>query len=272
MKRAVRMMRATLLAALATVAIWGVGPARADTFTVTDSSFVGDVYTFRYLTRYNQAYVNGALTPFVSLFTSNTGWERSVWVDGVTWYWQGPSGPPSAQATMAWDLTTVTRPISKVQLNVGNWLFTYDPIYHYSVGDTITGDVSSDGRATWTSMYTYVGPGNDSVGAVGLWGLDMTGFLPPAWLADPGLLDFRFSFQDFDPPLWWIHPSNVQLFRDGGPELPTITEELAAGDSFMLRITRSPDQSPKVPLPGSLWLLLLGGSAATGLGLLRRRR
>lgn len=250
------------------------GPAEAETFPVTDSSFAGDVYTFRYLTRYDQAYVNGTLTPFTSLFGTNSGWNRSSWPDGA-FYWQGPccpATPYSINATMGWDLTAATRQLTKVELQVGNWLFSYDPIYFYSGGDTIGGRVSTDGGASWASMYTYVGPGNDSVAVVGLWGLDITGLLSPLWLADPGLLGLDFGFTDISTPLWGIGPSNAQLFRDGPPPLATLADELGAGDSFMLRLTAAPLESSGVPLPGTLWLVLLGATAAGGLRRLRRGR
>ena len=121
-------------------------------------------------------------------------------------------------------------------------------------------------------MYTYVGPGNDSVAVVGLWGLDITGLLSPAWLADPALLGLDFGFTDVSTPLWMIGASNAQLFRDGAPPLASLADELAAGDSFMLRLTAAAPGSSAVPLPGTLWLVLLGGTAAGGLRLLRRGR
>ena len=103
-------------------------------------------------------------------------------------------------------------------------------------------------------MYSFVGdPGGDPAAQGQSGGLfDVTGFLSPGWLANPGLLEFRFSYVQSLPigalgseDLGAI-PEDIQVFRDYG----------ATNTGFQLQAVSAP--IAVVPEPSGILLSICG--------------
>ena len=226
-------------------------------FVVTDADFTpGGVYTFQYFSQTNTVATNGVIQSGIpSLFltnVNNTG--GPAWVccgDGGVAYWQAPdscggfcqNSPLSGAATMGWDFSAVAGQIAKVEMVPSQWVFGFTggslDWRPNALGDTIFGEVATPGTfpaGAYAQMYSFT-VASTLNGALGLWGpVNVTPFLGAGWLANPGLLEFRFGYQQhaFDA----THPSlpgrHNQLFRDPFDGLNT-------GNSFSLRVELAPD-------------------------------
>ena len=221
--------------------------ARAD-FVVTDADFVDGVYEFRYYSKSNQAFVNGAPIAFSSLFLTNDGFTGPIFVPNV-WFWQAGSGsaPISGSATLGWDLSAVSMPIDTVEILSDSAIFQFNPWTAHAFEDRIFGDVAtpsgSFGSAPYTTFFEFVGDNDSSKGAIGNSGriIDVTALLAPTWLSNPGLLELRFGYAEH--PIDGAHPaipkSHLQIFRD----------DSGTGDeSFLLRITANGNTDSCCPL------------------------
>jgi hypothetical protein len=240
----------------AIVAPLPVETACGASFVVDDRDFVDGVYEFHYFAQGDKLSVNGLEIVNPALTLTNTGWRR----DGFDYtrpdqstrvqYWQanGPSAPPSGEMTMGWDFRRVSHPIGKVELVTGNMLFQFDPFALHAFKDRVFGEVSTPaafGAGPYTNIYTLVGNGDASIGAIGAMGqtgsapgpiFEITSLLSPAWLEDPGLLELRFGYKQH--PIDAEHPSvpgrHIQLFRDYTG---------AGNEGFLLRVTLASEPS-----------------------------
>ena len=154
---------------------------------------------------------------------------------------------------MGWDFTGVTKLIAKVELGTKHVIFQFAPWTAHAFEDKIFGDVAtpaSFGAGPYTNMYTYTGDGVGVPTALAYQEfLEITSFITPAWLNEPGLLELRFSYEQY--PIDATHPSipavHLQVFRDD-----TGTGNV---NGFTLRVTLA--QEPASVPSLSEWTLAL---------------
>ena len=237
--------------------------ARAVSFAVTDSDFVGGVYEFRFLNDpTSRTLVNGVNQGVANPTLTNSGWVCCGTNPGVR-YWQAVAGGGGLTAltagalTMGWDFSGVTGQIAKVELNPRHFLFQFNPWNAHAVGDQIAGFLSTPaafGAGAYTELYRYTGTaGNQiTVGADTL--TDYAGTIGTAWLNNPAFLEFMFAYSQTPSPT--IPSAHLQIFRDN-----------AGTNGFMLRVTLA--ETSEVPLPAA-WIGFL--SALVGAGAYLRRR
>jgi hypothetical protein len=243
--------------------------AEAVPYVVTDASFVADVYDFSFRTSTNTA-DNGGTPVAGAPWLSNTGWTLATRAGSSHWRLPGSDFQrylgAGVSGTVGFDFSGVSSPISSVEINPANLLFTYigGAGYPGTAFDTIRAEVATPatfGSGPFTEIYSYVGfTGGGPPYAIGQAAvLDVTPFLASGWLADPGLLEFRFSYEQFQPvgtPSQETGPAiaeNIQVFRDTDGSYTGFQLQATAADA--------------IPEPATLTLLALGG-----LGLRRRRR
>ena len=209
---------------------------------VGDSDFAGNMYEFRY-------YPKTATDHNITL--TNTGWT-GPFTSGSVVYWQS-TGLLAGELTMGWDFTGVTKPIAKVELGTRHVLFQFPPWTAHAFEDKIFGDVATPatfGAGPYTNMYTRTG---DGVAATVVMAYEefseITPFITPGWLNDPGLLELRFAYEQY--PIDATHPNipavHFQLFRDN-----TGTGNV---DGFSLRVTLA--QEPTSVPSLSEWALTM---------------
>jgi hypothetical protein len=217
-------------------------PLLADEFTLTDSDFVDGIYEFRYYSNGQKTLVNDVTITPASLFLTNDGW-RGPGSLGNFWYANGGFAAQLAGSlTMGWNLTDVTRPIAKVEIQVDALFSQFDPWTDEAWEDRQYGEIAtpdaSFGTATYTNFFEFIGDNNPATNTFGNDGqlIDLTDLISSDWLADPTLFELKLGYQQH--PIDATHPSipahHIQVFRDG-----TGTGD----DSFLLRITLAGDDS-----------------------------
>lgn len=262
---------------LASVLAAGATPAAAVSFVVGDGDFVGGVYDFHY---YNEGgsrtVINGVNQGLSDPTLTNAGWVCCR--DDGPRFWHAQGAPfgfaalTSGALTMGWDFSAVTGQIEKVEINPRHFLFQQNPWNEEAVGDRIAGFVSTPaafGAGTYQQIYNYVGTAGTQA-AVGAGTLtDYASALASSWLADPGLLELRFTYEQtpgtnpgstvYTESNFTIPAGHLQLFRDN----------TGTGDSgFVFRVTLR-QEAAAIPAPAALPLF---ACALAGLAILRRAR
>ncbi len=236
----------------------------AGPFIVRDSDFVGGVYEFHYYTFPNTAadaiakrtVINGVDQGITDPTMTNSGWEFGDPYSGAIGFW-GAIGPfetiaTSGAVTMGWDFSAISGRIAMIELKPRHYLFQFGEHIQVAVGDEIAGFVAtppSFGGGSFTRLYSYVGVESPPAGAVGAGAIeDITAFLPAAWLADPALLELKFTYSQIPNPS--IPGRHFNLFRDNtGTGI----------DGFLLRVTLMPRAIVTSPPSGFVQLAGAGG-------------
>ena len=264
------------------------GALAAGPYTVVDSSFSAGVYDFVYTTATNTA-DNGGVAVVGDPWLVNSGWVRDF--RGV-WFWKLPPvgvyftpryEGAGVSGTVGFDFSAVSGALEKVEVDPAHILFTYfgGITPPGTAGDMIVGEVStpvSFGAGPYIEVYSHTGPFGGSPSAVSQSNvlLDITPYLSPAWLANPGLLELRFSYVQQTPvaspgcvsgcnELAGSLLENVQLFRDAnltdGLELKVRMLSDADGDGVpdaedLCPSSQVPEAVPLVELKPNRWALV----------------
>jgi len=219
--------------------------AMGDTFHVMDSDFVDGVYEFRYYSGQNKAFVNGTEVSFTDLFMTNDGWVEPP--SGI-FYWRAKGSFLNAQdsgsLTMGWDLGTMTRKISKVELMTDAHLSQFDQWRTHAWCDRLYGRIalpdSTFGTAPYVSVFEYVGDNDPNRRTVETPGFvdditDIIRRMDTGWLDAPTRFELKLGYLEHPedtahPPIPYNH---FQIFRDNTGQ---------GDDSFLLRITLKPSK------------------------------
>jgi hypothetical protein len=266
--------------AILALAMWGsaaAGPSGAVSFSVGDGDFVSGVYSFHYYNHgSSRTVVNGVDLAIADPTLTNAGWVCCRDDGPRFWHAQGhPFGFAEltfGALTMGWDFSAVTGQIEKIELNPRHFLFQQNPWNEEAVGDQVAGFVSTPaafGAGPYVELYRHTGTAGTQT-AIGAGTLtDYASAIAPAWLANPGLLEFRFTYEQtpgtnagstvYTETDLTIPAGHLQLFRDVS----------GTGDNgFVFRVTLR--QEPTIPTasPAALSLFIL---SLCGTALLRRR-
>ena len=136
----------TLLALCILFSLASLSNARAVSFVVTDGDFSGGVYEFRYLAGTEQTLVNGVQVAIgASPFLTNSGFSRGG--DGNISWWEATGSFDALQlsgdATLGWDLSSVTGSIASIEVMSSAALFQFSPFADDAFEDQLFGQVST---------------------------------------------------------------------------------------------------------------------------------
>lgn len=241
--------------------------ASADTFHVLDSDFVDGVYEFRYRASTGKATVNDTEISFTDILLTNDGWVK----DAFFWRAMGSflDAQDSGSGTMGWDLSTVTRKITKVELLADAHLSQFEQWRTHAWCDRLYGRIALPdtefGTVPYVSVFEFVGDNDPDRRTVETPGFvdditDVIRQMDADWLNDPTLFELKLGYQEHPedtehPPIPYNH---LQIFRDNTGE---------GDDSFLLRITLQPSKlvnlSTRV-MTGSDAESLIAGFVITG--------
>lgn len=223
-------MTTLLLAPMLATLVAAIAPAAAASFVVTDASFNGSgVYEFHF---YNEptsrTVINGVDQGIADPTLTNTGWVCCRDDGPRFWHAQGEAFGfaelTAGNLTMGWDFSAVTGKIASVEMKPRHLLFQFDPWNEEAVGDQIAGFVSTPaafGTGAYTEFYRYTGTAGTltTIGPEAV--VDYAGVIGGTWLNDPGLLEFKFDYQqtpgstglNFDQG-FTIPAGHLEIFRD----------------------------------------------------------
>lgn len=245
--------------------------AMGDTFHILDSDFDDGVYEFRYYSSTGKATVNGTEIAFTDLFLTNDGWVLAS--AGSYGFWRAMGSFLNAQdagsSTLGWDLSTVTRRISKVELLADGHLSQFDQWRTHAWCDRLYGRIALPdtdfGTVPYVSVFEFVGDNDPDRRTVETAGFvdditDVIRSMDADWLDNPTLFELKLGYQEHPedtghPPIPYNH---LQIFRDNTGQ---------GDDSFLLRITLQPSKlvnlSTRV-MTGSDAESLIAGFVITG--------
>ncbi len=261
------MTRFTLSFAL--VVTFGFAPsAQADTFSVNDGDFIGNVYDFHYYndlnnTQTSATVINGVNQGISDPTRTNNGWpnvDRDANSSGYVRYWKSASGL-TGDLTMGWDFSDVTGTIESIEVKTRHYIFQFYPWIPHATGDQIYGQIATPGTfgtGTYTDLYRITADAVDGGHGTGAL-MDITSSVSSGWLSNPGLLELKLGYikQDDD-----ISTRHIQVFRD---------DTGIGDDGFVLRVTLTPDVDP-IPEPSTLVGLISMGLMGLAIAWRRRRR
>lgn len=256
MRNAVLMIVGLLVAGTGRQSLGGV-------VTVTDANLVGDTYEYLYDPVANTAN-NGGVTISGDPWLTNTGWVRfplaTAWTLSPAGLGVRYNGGP-IHSTVGFDFSGLNRKITKIEMENRHILFRWKAdIALGTLGDVITGEVATPtafGTGSFSTIYQYTGDGVVSSTVIGVENTalrDVTPHVDTGWLANPNLLEMKFSFDpDSD------NTGNRRTFTDTAQLFRT---------RFHLRVTTTASSSGSVPEPSTtlMWTI-----AAVGLVAVRRR-